>query len=289
MNKRKVSFFSEGTPIAGELYLPAGKQEKLPAVVLCHGFSGTKELLLPAYAEGLAESGYAVLAFDYRGFGESEGERGRLVPDEQMTDIRNAVTYMQTLGEVDPERIGFWGTSFGGANAIRVAAIDKRIRAITVQLTFASGRRMVTGNMDTEAVRKLEETLKKVRERAVTQNKVLRLNAGQILTDEESKAFFEKVTQQNPQLNVKIPFITLQHILEHNPEDCIAEVGCPVLIIAAENDGVCPPSESQMLFERAREPKKMLLLEGCRHYDAYAGEPFRKGIAEIRQWFSACM
>jgi len=72
----------------------------------------------------LTESGYAVLAFDYRGFGESEGERGRLVPAEQMTDIRNAVTYMQTLGEVDPERIGLWGTSFGGANAIIEAQLQ---------------------------------------------------------------------------------------------------------------------------------------------------------------------
>ena len=286
MGKREVSFFSEGARIAGELYAPDGNRENHPAVVLCHGFAGIKEILLPVYAGRLAEDGFAVLAFDYRGFGESEGERGRLVPVEQMADIRNAITYTQTLEEVDPDRIGLWGTSFGGANALRVAAIDKRVKAVTVQLTFASGNRMVRGDLDSEAIGKLEATLKKALERAVTKNKVLRLNPAQIITDEDSTAFFAKTVEQYPQVRTKIPFTTLQHIMEHNPQDHIPEVDCPILIIAAELDVVCPPSESEILFECANEPKKLILLEGCRHYDAYEGESFEKGASEIVQWFS---
>jgi len=286
MSKTQVSFYSEGAQIAGELYLPADDAEKLPAVILCHGFAGIKEILLPPYAEKLAANNYAVLTFDYRGFGESEGEPGRLVPTEQMTDIRNAITYMQTLSAVDPNRIGLWGSSFGGANVIRVAALDRRVKALVVQLTFASGDRMVRGNMDDEALIKFEETIQKVRERAVTKNKLLRLNPDQIITDDDSKAFFAKMVVQYPQLGTKIPFATLQHIIEHNPEDAIADVTCPILIIAAGDDVVCPPSESEVLYERAHEPKKLVVLEGCRHYDAYEGQSFDQGSEEILQWFS---
>jgi fermentation-respiration switch protein FrsA (DUF1100 family) len=288
MEKKKVSFFSEGIPVVGELYLPTEDSRKVPAVVLCHGFAGVKEILLPPYAERLASKGFAALAFDYRGFGESGGERGRLVPLEQMADIRNAITYLQTLDKVDPERIALWGSSFGGANAIRVAALDKRVKTVIAQLTFASGERMVKGKMDEDSLAKLDETLKKVQERAVTQNKVLRLSPDRIITDEDSKAFFAKMVAQYSHLNidVKIPFLALAHIMEHNPQDCIAEIGCPILIISAERDIVCPPQESKILFERARDPKKLVMLQGCRHYDAYEGEPFEKGAAEIVQWLS---
>jgi len=203
-----------------------------------------------------------------------------------MADIRNAITFLQTLAEIDPERIALWGSSFGGANAIRVAALDKRVKTLIAQLTFASGKRMVTGKMNAEDLGKLEATLKKVRERGVTQNKVLRLNPDQIITDEDSKAFFAEALKLHPELNVKIPFLTLQHIIEHNPEDDIAKVECATLIIGAAQDIVCPVRESEILFERAHQPKKLVILEGCRHYEAYDGAPFEKGAAEIVQWLS---
>lgn len=216
--KKDVQFYSEGKKIAGDLYLPNDMQDQqsCPAVILCHGFAGIKELLLPAYAERLAQHGLIALIFDYRGFGESEGERGRLVPQEQVTDIRHAMTFVQTLKEVNGEHIGLWGTSFGGANSIYVASIDTRVKALAVQLTFASGERMITGKLREEQRNKLESTLRKDRERAVTRNKVLRLNPDQILTDEESQAFYAEIVEQYPKVQTKIPFNALQHIMELN-------------------------------------------------------------------------
>jgi len=285
--KQDITFFSEGTPIVGDLYLPENiaEEQKLPAVVLCHGFAGIKEILLPAYAKKFAQNGFAALIFDYRGFGASEGERGRLVPGEQTVDIRNAITFMQTLSEVDGNQIGLWGTSFGGANAMYVAAIDPRVKAISVQLTFASGAKMVKGDLDEAGVKKLESTLKKVRERAVVKNKMLKLGPEQILTDEESKAFFVKIIEQHPELRVKIPVSTLQHIIEHNPQDVIGKVTCPIVIIAAEQDQVCPPEESDKLFELANEPKKLVSL-ACQHYDAYEGDSFETGSDAAVEWLS---
>lgn len=89
-----VSFLSNGSKIVGNLYRPEGNTEELPAIVLCHGFAGVKEMLLPAYANSFCDKGYIVLAFDYRGFGESEGEPGRLDPSLQIEDIHNALDFI---------------------------------------------------------------------------------------------------------------------------------------------------------------------------------------------------
>jgi len=285
--KKQVHFYSEGAKIAADLYLPndVSDQRPRPGVVLCHGFAGIKQLLLPAYAEELAKHDFVSLVFDYRGFGDSEGERGRLVPFEQITDIRNAISFVQTLKEVNDKQIGLWGTSFGGANSIYAASFDKRVKALSVQLTFASGRRMILGDIGEEERNKLYETLRKVRERAVTQNKVLRLNPKQILTDEESQDFYSNIVQKYPAIETKIPLSTLQHIMEHNPQDVITNVSCPILIISAADDIVCPADESHILFERANEPKKLLVLEECKHYSAYEGNPFEEAIKANILWF----
>ena len=77
--ERPVSYYSEGARLGAVLYVPdgAGPANRRPGIVLCHGFTGIKELILPDYAQRFAAAGYVALAFDYRGFGESEGERGR--------------------------------------------------------------------------------------------------------------------------------------------------------------------------------------------------------------------
>ncbi len=285
--QRATSFYSEGSKIAADLYLPDGGAQQRPGVVLAHGFSGVKELLLPPYGKRLSEAGFVTLAFDYRGFGGSEGERGRLVPLEQMADIRNAITFLQSLPEVSPDAIGLWGTSFGGANSLRVAAIDRRVKALVAQLTFASGARMVTGKMSPEERQKLDDTIKKAREREVTKNRPLRLSPQQLITDDDSKAFFTQALRDHPSLtDMKIPFTLLQHIIEHNPEDEIQKITCPVLILSADHDIVTPPGESQILYDRIRSEKRLVELDNCRHYEAYAGEPFEKGIHEIVAWFS---
>jgi predicted alpha/beta hydrolase len=72
MLTERVHFYSEGARLAGILYLPerAGGEQRKAGIVLCHGFTGIKEFLLPQYAEAFAQAGFAALTFDYRGFGE---------------------------------------------------------------------------------------------------------------------------------------------------------------------------------------------------------------------------
>ncbi|SPX55195.1 membrane protein [Klebsiella pneumoniae] len=93
---------------------PSGST-KSPVIILCHGFCGIREILLPDFAEAFTRAGFSTITFDYRGFGDSDGERGRLVPAMQIDDIISVVNWAREQPSLDAQRIGLWGTSFGDA------------------------------------------------------------------------------------------------------------------------------------------------------------------------------
>ena len=88
--ERPVEFPSAGVPLRGYVTAPAGAAG-LPGVVLCHGFLCSMAMDLPEIAARLAGEGFAVLRFDYAGFGESDGDpRGELWPERESADTRAA-------------------------------------------------------------------------------------------------------------------------------------------------------------------------------------------------------
>ncbi|MDD8285354.1 IS66-like element accessory protein TnpA [Escherichia coli] len=101
---------SEG--IALTFRVPEGNI-KHPLIILCHGFCGIRNVLLPCFANAFTEAGFATIIFDYRGFGESDGERGRLVPAMQTEDIISVINWAEKQECIDNQRIGLWGTSLG--------------------------------------------------------------------------------------------------------------------------------------------------------------------------------
>ncbi|OLT18658.1 hypothetical protein BJF78_00690 [Pseudonocardia sp. CNS-139] len=141
---RPVSFFSgPGLRLSGTLYTPdpaTAPPDGFPGVVLCLGYRPVVGMFAPKYAQGFAEMGYAVLVFEYRGFGASEGPRWRHVAQEQLEDVHSAVTFLAGCAEIDAGRIAVWGdASFGGAHAVMAAAEDGRIRCVAATTPFADG------------------------------------------------------------------------------------------------------------------------------------------------------
>jgi fermentation-respiration switch protein FrsA (DUF1100 family) len=138
----KVTFSSEGVSCSAFLGLPAkGAAQHHPAIVLGHGFGVRKESLLTE-AEHLTQAGFVTLAIDYRTLGESGGEpRGSIIPFNQVEDFRNAITWLQRRDDVDPNRIGIWGASFGGGVVIMTAALDQRVRAVVAMAPIVNGRK----------------------------------------------------------------------------------------------------------------------------------------------------
>src|SRR5258706_771546 len=132
-----VSFYSEGFKLSGDLYLPAklGRTEKRAGIILGHGYTGVRNLYLPEIARHFNAAGYVVLTFDYKGWGDSEGPKSRLAPYSRVVDVQAALTFLAEREEVEPGRLGLYGTSYGGgtvgwgaANQSRVASCVSSVR-----------------------------------------------------------------------------------------------------------------------------------------------------------------
>ena len=137
--REDVSFDSHGTSCAAWLYRP-DRVTNPPIIVMAHGFAAIRLLRLDAYAERFAEAGYAVLVFDYRGWGDSAGEPRRMLDIRaQQRDWRAAVAYARNIEGVDPGRLVLWGASFGGGHALHLAAEDHGVAAVIAQVPHISG------------------------------------------------------------------------------------------------------------------------------------------------------
>lgn len=126
---KRVTFDSHGETLVGTLFIPEGGGRR-PALVLDGPLTSVKEQVAGNYARSLAERGFVTLAFDHRYFGESGGEPRQFEsPPKKIEDIQNAVTYLSSLPEVDPERIGAVGVCAGGGYMAGAVAADPRIKA----------------------------------------------------------------------------------------------------------------------------------------------------------------
>ena len=132
--REDVSFEVKGTSLSAWLYLPEDVSTQVPCIIMGHGFGGTKNMLLERYAVRYQAAGYAVLAFDYRHFGESGGEpRQLMLLSYQLEDYRAAIQYTRGLEEIDSARIALWGTSASGGYGIVIAAEDSTIACVVAQ------------------------------------------------------------------------------------------------------------------------------------------------------------
>ncbi len=117
---------------------------KLPCLVLSHGFSALKEMDLDAFAEYfVSKLPMSCLVYDNRGFGDSdaaEGEpRSEIIPMLQCSDMTDAVTYAASRPDVNPDKIGIWGSSYSGGHVLYVGAVDRRVKVVLSQAPCVSG------------------------------------------------------------------------------------------------------------------------------------------------------
>jgi pimeloyl-ACP methyl ester carboxylesterase len=131
---RQIEFPSEGATLRGLLYLPGAREDVLPIVVMAHGTSATISMAVDKYAETFCRAGLAVLLYDHRNFGRSEGEpRQEINPWIQCRGYRDAINFVERLGEVDSDAIALWGDSYTGGQVVVVGAIDPRVKAVVAQ------------------------------------------------------------------------------------------------------------------------------------------------------------
>jgi hypothetical protein len=274
-----VEFFCWGQGIAGDLYRPpTGSDAPRPGMVLCNGLRGVKEWILPPFARIFAAAGFTALVFDHRGLGASEGERGRINPRDQIDDVRAAITYLSGLPEVDPHRIVLWGPSLGGANAIAAAAADDRAAAVVAVVTFGDLDRTFRATLPARSYEALVADCAEDRAEQVISGKSRRVPPDRLLDNEESRRAKADAEVTAPEMT--IPLNAVERLLEYRPERVVGYVApAPLLIIGSTTDTVIPFQETESLFARAGQPKR---LEAVRlgHYEMLES-PGREQVAEL--------
>lgn len=284
---RATQFFSCGTRCAAVLWLPEGASATAPrpGIVMCHGFTGIKEWLLPPFAEAFCTAGFAVLTFDYRGFGASDGARGRLVPQEQVEDIRNAITFLAIQPGVDAGRIGLWGTSFGCANVVQAAGIDARPKCVVGQVGFGSSPRIMRAKADPEQREQLRQMLAADAAQRVQTGISTMIDPGMVLNDEQSVVAFGAGVRAFPQLATQLPLEAIERIMEYEPEDVVGRIAPrPLLLIGAQHDTAAPISELHHLYAAAGQPKRLEILD-IGHYEIYDPPHRTTAINLALDWF----
>lgn len=270
--------------ISGTLRLPDDKALS-PVVILCHGFCGIQKILLPAYAEEFTRAGFATLTFDYRGFGESLGERGRLVPSMQIEDIVTVIDWAANRDEFDGQRIMLWGTSLGACHVFGAVLQRPQVKCIVSQMGFADGESIVTGSMTPEEKQAFISTLEKMLEKRERTGKEMFVSITKVLGDEESKAFFDANKDKYPAMDIKIPFLTVSETLNYKPYLNAEKAACPTLVVIAGNDTVNDPAQGKALYEAVGAQEKCLLVEpDAKHYDLYEGKHFENVISQQIEW-----
>jgi hypothetical protein len=289
--KTPVTFWSEGTRLVGDVYAPddLAPGERRAGIVLCHGYTGVKDLYLPDNARVLNEAGYVAMTFDYKGWGDSGGPRSRLAPYSRVADVQAALTFLGTLPQVDPDRLGLYGTSYGGATVVWTAAIDERVRCVVSVVGIGDGRRWMRSVRRPDEwhdllARSARDRVKRALEGAsefVPREEIL-------LPDRQSAELAAVARRNNPAAVGAIPLEYVDDTVQFNPEWVVDRIAPrPVLFITTDDDRLVPPEESAALYARAGEPKKLVVLKGYGHYQVYAEPAFGEVMAATLDWYRA--
>ena len=285
-----ITFYSEGIPVSGILGVPEDHQEgqRRGAVIFCHGFSITKEIWFPAYAERFRQAGYVTLTFDYRHFGQSGGQpRQRLSPAAQVADARHAITYLESRPEVDPARVGLYGTSFGCGIATAAAGQDDRVACVVGTAGPADCMRQFRHGEGFDA---FVQKVRHKRQRLVTTGQVEYLSVPRMMRrDPEMEADLERLAQEVPSWRPEITFESMLDILEFKPEQWAPLIRGAAMWIYVEDDLLVPLSEGQSYYAKASEPKSLVVLKGIKHREVYDGHGRDVLLGHALGWFQTHM
>ncbi len=283
MQREDVSFVVDGNRCAAWLYRPTSLSP-YPIVVMAHGFAGTRELRLDSFAQRFAAAGMAVLVFDYRHFGDSEGQPRQLLDiQRQLDDWRAALRFARTLPEVDLDRIALWGTSFSGGHVLTLGAEGQAVAAIIAQVPFVDGL----------AIAKRTSPLLVARFAAAALRDLARRGAGRppryipavgepgqfaaITSPDAARLMKEMIPPGVEWVNQVAAGITLQ-LATYRPGKHTRRIKCPVLFTIAEQDVLTPVPP--VLAAASHAPHAEVRGYPAGHFDVYFGEMFERVVAD---------
>jgi cephalosporin-C deacetylase-like acetyl esterase len=287
-SRHNIQFTSAQTTLRGWFYAPTQLEWQVPGIIMTPGFSALKEHHYEAFALALVHAGLCVLLYDNRNFGDSDGEpRFEVDPGLQVSDMRAAIDFLQQQKDVEPNKIGLWGSSFSAGIVLAVAAQDKRARCVVAQVPFVQGHHRELKSLHPEVYQAWQT--KYSAERARIAAGELPTMVAVVTSDPEKSAvmkqpaafqFFTALPDWKNQVTLK----SIENAGEFFPIDRMADLApTPVLFIVAEQDTVNSPELALAAFAKTAPPKKIVMLKGG-HFDPH-GDLFGFCAKEACEWF----
>lgn len=276
MKRLDLSFTVRGRKCAAWLYLP-DQNGPHACVVMGHGFTGVREAGLEPYAAAFAGAGLACVVFDYRHFGASEGEPRQLLDiPKQLEDFTAAVTFARSRPEIDAQRVGIWGTSFGGGHVLRLAAQNPDIKAVVAQVPFIDGLVNARASGLLQGARLFLAACRDLARQAAGRSPFYVPAAGEpgelaAMTTPDSLPGFKRLEPPGgcrfdvaARIFLQLPF--------YRPGKDAVRVRCPMLFCLAEHDVVTPIATAERTAKTALRAEVVRFPVG--HFDVYFGETF---------------
>jgi fermentation-respiration switch protein FrsA (DUF1100 family) len=252
------------------------------------------EMALDDYAEIFCKGGFAVLVYDHRNWGASDGEpRGEIVPHEQIQDYRDAITFSLTLPAVDKNRIGIWGSSYSGGHVIVVGAIDRRVKCVASQVPFLGGfetTRRLVAPLALNGLRQAFEADRMARFQGEPPQRLpvvpAEPNGAAILVHEPARVFFMNMVDRAPTWKNEATLRSAEFFVDYEPLPFLSQIGpTPLLMVLTTQDTIVPTDIALKAYnQNALEPKKLVMVPG-EHFDIYSGEGFDISSQAELEWF----
>ncbi|MEU5565522.1 alpha/beta hydrolase [Micromonospora musae] len=280
MSTQRVTFTAEGLTLVGNLAV-AG--DRAPAVVLTGPFTGVKEQVVGIYATRLHERGLTTLAFDHRGFGESDGRRAHEDTQGKLADVRAAVSLLTAHPAVDPARIAVVGICLGGGYAVRAAAADPRIRAVVgIAGGYNSPARFSADDADG-----YRRALGSFIERYDDELPAVAADGGvAAMGGDEPFAYYGTSRSAAVHWENRVTYGSLHALMTFDALGAAPLLAdTPLLIVHGRTDAYCAPELAEALHTDATGPKAILWLDADRHVDLYDREPYVTQAADAAATF----
>ncbi|MBA0047315.1 alpha/beta fold hydrolase [Mycobacterium sp. NPDC050853] len=275
MNRQNIRFSSHGIDCAAWLYHAETSEESAPVVVMAHGVGGTKDSGLEPFAERLAEAGMHALAFDYRGFGSSDGfPRQQVSFSHQIGDYHAAVSTAARLPGVDPTRIVLWGVSLAGGHVLAVAGSRNDVAAVVSVTPLVDGIAAARSAMSEHSgATLLRSALAGIRSRVGREQRTIPIvgRPGE-LAALTSDGFYEAhMAIAGPTWRNEIDATVGTQLASYRPTRYAARINCPTLVQIADFDRAAPPHAAAKAAFKARAEVRHY---PCDHFGVYQGQEY---------------
>jgi dienelactone hydrolase len=278
MHTRKdINFKSDKLTLRGWLYTPDDTTTPTPGIIMAHGFSGLKEHGLDQFASAFANHGFTVLVYDNRNFGDSDGTpRQEVDPQAQVVDMRNAISFMQTLNSVDSEKIGIWGASLSASVGLVTAALDSRVRCLCVQVPKLDAPNQ---KVDSFIEKLMQQHTNQDPSSVMSPVAAADKHSFALIDGQHAYDFFTSVDNWQNQVTLA----SVKNTAYFSAADYTKKINVPTLVVVVDNDTTVSTDNTLTVFENLDAPKKLVSVHG-EHFSPWL-EQFDVCCDEQIRWF----